>query len=287
VLQTYQSTTNGPSTTTSSSGSTAEQAKDKAKEQVQQTAGQARGALRGQVDQRSTEAGERVHGVASDVRSVGEQLREQGKDQPAKLAEQAADRAERLGTYLRDSDADRILGDVEDFGRRQPWAIIAGGIAIGVVASRFLKASSSRRYEQRFESGYESSRRLPARTSDVSPRSGLGTTGGGYGAADDLGTTRTGLAGTGDLGTTGDLGRTGAGIGAADELGTTGTRTGDLGTTRDLGNPRVGGDLGATHRDLDESVRGRGAENVSLTGGVMPADEPGAVSARRSDEGIR
>ena len=89
---------------------------------------------------------------------MGETLREQGKDQPAKLADQAADRAERLGSYLEESDADRILGDVEDFGRRQPWAVIAGGIAVGLVASRFLKASSSRRYEQR------TSGQLPERT---------------------------------------------------------------------------------------------------------------------------
>ena len=83
------------------------------------------------------------------MRSVSESLREQGKDQPAKLAEQAADRAERLGSYLKESDADRILGDVEDFGRRQPWAVIAGGVALGLVASRFLKASSIDRYERR------------------------------------------------------------------------------------------------------------------------------------------
>jgi len=87
--------------------------------------------------------------MASDVRAVSASLREQGKDQPAKLAEQAADRAERLGSYLRESDADRILGDVEDFGRRQPWAVIAGGVTLGLVASRFLKASSIDRYEQR------------------------------------------------------------------------------------------------------------------------------------------
>jgi hypothetical protein len=126
---------------------------DQAKEKAQAAAGQAKekagSQLRSQVDQRSTEAGGRVGGIASDVRAVGESLRERGKDQPAKLAEQAADRAERLGSYLKDSDADRILGDVEDFGRRQPWAVIAGGVAIGLVASRFLKASSIDRYEKR------------------------------------------------------------------------------------------------------------------------------------------
>ena len=158
-MQTYTPPTdNGPAST--DSGSTAEQAKEKAKEQAQQAAGQAKTTLRSQVDQRSTQAGERVGGFASDARSVGEQLRQQGKEQPAKLAEQAAERAERLGDYLKNNDADRILGDVEDFGRRQPWVVIAGGVAVGLVASRFLKASSSRRYEQR----RQSTAQLPART---------------------------------------------------------------------------------------------------------------------------
>jgi hypothetical protein len=154
-LQTYTTPTgNGPAS--GEQQSTADQAKDKAREQAQQ----AKGALRSQVDQRSTEAGEKVGGMASDVRSVGDQLREQGKDQPAKLADQAADRAERLGSYLQDNDADRILGDLEDFGRRQPWAVVAGGVALGLVASRFLKASSSRRYEERSRTAGQ----LPART---------------------------------------------------------------------------------------------------------------------------
>ena len=158
-MQTYTTPTgNGP--TTAEGGSTAEQAKEKAKDQAQQAAGQAKSTMRSQVDQRSTEAGERVGGVASDARSVAEQLRQQGKDQPAKLAEQAADRAERLGDYLKNSDADRILQDVEDFGRRQPWAVIAGGVALGLVASRFLKASSTRRYDERRASRAQ----LPART---------------------------------------------------------------------------------------------------------------------------
>jgi ElaB/YqjD/DUF883 family membrane-anchored ribosome-binding protein len=132
-----------------SESSTTGQAKEKAQEAAGQAKQKAGSQLRSQVDQRSTDAGHRVGGLASDVRAVGESLREQGKDQPAKLAEQAADRAERLGSYLKESDADRILGDVEDFGRRQPWAVIAGGVAVGLVASRFLKASSIDRYERR------------------------------------------------------------------------------------------------------------------------------------------
>jgi hypothetical protein len=80
------------------------------------------------------------------MRRVGETLREEGKDGPAKAAQQAAEQAERAGRWLQESDADRILRDVEDFGRRKPWAVALGGLALGIAAARFMKASSSERY---------------------------------------------------------------------------------------------------------------------------------------------
>ena len=126
----------------------AQEVAGQAQEKAQQAAGQAKGRMREQVDQRSTQAGERVNETAGDIRTVGEELRKQGKEQPAKVADQLAERGEKLGGYLRDSDADRILGDVEDFGRSQPWAVMLGGLALGFAASRFLKASSESRYEQ-------------------------------------------------------------------------------------------------------------------------------------------
>jgi hypothetical protein len=118
-----------------------------AQEKAQEAAGQAKNRLAAEVDQRSTQAGEQLRSTAGDVRSVGDELRKQGKDKPAQLAERAAERVERLGGYLHQSDGDRILRDVEDFGRRNPWAVMAGGLAAGFLASRFLKASSSRRYQ--------------------------------------------------------------------------------------------------------------------------------------------
>ena len=137
-------------------GEVAGQAQEKAQElagqaseQAQQAAGQAKERLREQLDQRSTQAGEQVTSQASDIRSVAEQLREQGKDKPAQLAEKAAERVERVGSYLTEANADRMLGDVEDFARQRPWAVIAGGMALGFAASRFLKASSTDRYYSR------------------------------------------------------------------------------------------------------------------------------------------
>ena len=118
-----------------------------AREKAQEGAERAREGLRGQVDQRSTQAGQQVRQQSDDIRSVAQQLREQGKEGPAKLADQAADRAQKVGSWLEDSDGDQILGDVEDFARRNPWAVALGGLALGFAASRVLRASSTDRYQ--------------------------------------------------------------------------------------------------------------------------------------------
>src|SRR3954451_22007253 len=171
----------GTTTTADGPSSATEQVKGRAQEGAQQ----AKRSVRDQVDQRSTEVGHRVGSTAQDIRSVSEELRKQGKDQPAKLAEQAAQRAESLGDYLQRSDGDAILRDIEDFGRQRPWAIIAGGVALGFAASRFLKASSSRRYESS-SSWSNGTRSLTAgapttRTGMAPGDAGYGQTGPGYG----------------------------------------------------------------------------------------------------------
>src|SRR3954451_10980072 len=96
---------------------------DQVKEKAQQAGDQARGRVRDEVDRRSTEAGEQATTVAEAIRQSAQHLREQGNAQAAKPIEQAADRVERAGHGLRDSDGDRILRDVEDFGRRNPLAV--------------------------------------------------------------------------------------------------------------------------------------------------------------------
>jgi hypothetical protein len=140
--------------TDAGSGSTTEQVKDQvrekaevAREKAQGAAQQARSRFRDQVDQRSTQAGERLSGTAADVRSVAQELRRQGKEAPARLAEQAAGQADRVADYLKGASGERLLRDVEDLARGKPWAVAAGGLVLGFVASRFLKASSSRRYQ--------------------------------------------------------------------------------------------------------------------------------------------
>jgi hypothetical protein len=103
--------------------------------------------VREQVDTRSTEAGSQLQATAQAVRRTSEQLRGEGKETPAKVVDAVADRTERLGGYLTSSDADRILRDAEDVARRQPWLVAFGGAVLGFLAARFVKASSSRRFE--------------------------------------------------------------------------------------------------------------------------------------------
>jgi hypothetical protein len=159
---------------------------EQAKERVQETAQQARGRLREQVDQRSTQAGRQVNTVADDVRSVAEGLRTQGKDKPAQYAEQAADRVQSAGRWLEQKDGDELLRDVEDFARRNPWAVAVGGLVVGLAASRFLKASSSERYRTSLSDGATraggstNGRTEPASLSAEPMPSGRATTGASF-----------------------------------------------------------------------------------------------------------
>ena len=67
----------------------AQAAAGQAQEKAQQAAGQAQDKVREQLDQRSTQLAEQVNGQASDLRSVSEALRDQGKDRPAEAVRSA------------------------------------------------------------------------------------------------------------------------------------------------------------------------------------------------------
>jgi ElaB/YqjD/DUF883 family membrane-anchored ribosome-binding protein len=126
------------------------QAQQQVQEKAQQVTSQAGDKVREQVGHRSTQAGEQIQSVGEALRSSGNQLREQGKEGPAKVVDGAAGRIDSLSSYLRDSDADRILDDVESWVRRRPWAAAGIGFLAGFLGSRFLKASSSNRYESQY-----------------------------------------------------------------------------------------------------------------------------------------
>lgn len=119
-----------------------------AQEKAVELKDQGRSKLSQSLDQRTNQAGEQARKMAQALRQSSEQLRGQGEsNQAAVVAEGAADRIERFGGYLAQTSGDELLRDAESFARRRPWMVAGIGLVAGLAASRFLKASSERRYE--------------------------------------------------------------------------------------------------------------------------------------------
>jgi ElaB/YqjD/DUF883 family membrane-anchored ribosome-binding protein len=110
------------------------------------------------LDQRTNEAGVQARKMAQALRRSGQQLSNEGNGQQAAgLAEGAADRIERLSGYLERTSGAELVRDLEDFARRRPWMVAGIGLVAGLAASRFLKASSERRYDGSARAGGGSS----------------------------------------------------------------------------------------------------------------------------------
>lgn len=121
-------------------------------ETVQEQASQAKekGAeqLRAQLDERTTQVGERARTLADALRRSGDDVEQQtgGGDASTRLVSGLADRLDQAGNYLVGARGDDLLRDAEQFARRRPWLVAGTAAVAGFVASRFLKASSERRY---------------------------------------------------------------------------------------------------------------------------------------------
>ncbi|HEX3464360.1 MAG TPA: hypothetical protein VHS78_09970 [Candidatus Elarobacter sp.] len=158
------------------------------RETAQNAVNQGKSLLGKQIDERSTQIGQQIGSVAQELRNVGDQLRQNG---PAGLAagyvDQAAELVERLGSYLQDADSERLIGDLEQIARKNPWGIAAGALVLGFAASRFLKTTSARRYR-----GYDDASSYGGETSSYGGGMSYGGgasygSDGGYGAGSSYG----------------------------------------------------------------------------------------------------
>ena len=139
----------------------AQELASQAKERAQDLQGRATRQVRSQIDTHSTRIGDHVSSFGHALRAAGDRLDSEGNSSGSDAANRAAEQADRLASYLRDSDSDRLLADAERFARMRPWAAGGLGLVAGFVAARFLKASSEGRY-----AGAQSARRdadLPLR----------------------------------------------------------------------------------------------------------------------------
>ena len=114
--------------------------------------GREAGQRAGQLLERGTEIGLKqadrgLNAAASGAATMANSIRrvslDMETDQPqlADFALTAADQAEALATYLRGTDMRQMIGNVEDFARRQPLLFVGGAFLLGMATSRFIKAA--------------------------------------------------------------------------------------------------------------------------------------------------
>jgi len=163
----------------------AKQQAHKVMEQTQQKAGemmeQARDKTKSWAEQQLDTSANSLNGVARAVRETGQHMREQ-HDNPvhnyADFVEGSADAIERAASYLRETNVDQMVGEVERFARRQPALFLGIAAALGFFAVRFLKSSGST--DGRGQMGYNPDRQLPVpshTTEIIGDNTNYGTTG--------------------------------------------------------------------------------------------------------------
>lgn len=115
------------------------------------------------IDEQKSNLASNLAGVADSIRQIGDSFSDE--KQPTGVAKLTsdysstlADKVEQASSYLEDKDLSQLMNDVEDFAHRNPALFLGGAFALGIVAARFLKSSSSNqalmrrpRYERKGE----------------------------------------------------------------------------------------------------------------------------------------
>lgn len=119
----------------------AQEVAGEAKSQAQAAAGQAKEQAAARVDEKSTQVGQQIGSQAAAIDGVAGELRKQGKDGPANIAEQAAEKVKNVGDYLEQADGEKLVETAQQVARDNPAAAAAVGAAAGFAAGRVIKAS--------------------------------------------------------------------------------------------------------------------------------------------------
>ena len=92
----------------------------------------------------ASRAGERLRSVAGALRAASDTLDEEGEGWLAQYARERASQVDDMSGYLGESDASRMVSDIEEKARANPAAFLGGTLATGFVVGRFLRSSSRR-----------------------------------------------------------------------------------------------------------------------------------------------
>ena len=97
--------------------------------------------VRRRIEERTHGAGERTSEVAKLLRSSERDVRSRDSSLAGDVLESIAQPLDAVGRYLRESDTDRLLADIESLARRVPLTFTVTGFLLGFSTGRFLRAS--------------------------------------------------------------------------------------------------------------------------------------------------
>jgi hypothetical protein len=130
---------------------------DQAREQTGQAMDEVRGNAFQMMDQQKHRAADGLGSVASALRQTGDNLQNGDQGAIGQYANRAADTVDQLAQQIRDKSVDQLFSEAEQFARREPEIFLGGAVLLGLLASRFLKASARRSQMNRAYGNYGSS----------------------------------------------------------------------------------------------------------------------------------
>lgn len=128
--------------------SEAEHVRQMAEGKVSELTGQAKQVGRRMVDEKKQAITGELGLLTNALSSASQKLHAENNDAIAQYADMAIDRVERFRTQLEGKDVEDLIDDFQSFTRRQPAIVFGGLFVAGLVAMRFLKASSHERTER-------------------------------------------------------------------------------------------------------------------------------------------
>ncbi len=123
----------------------AQEVAGQAKEHARAAAEQAKSQAAARVDEKSTQVGRQIGSQGEALEGVAGELRRQGKEGQAKVAEQAAEKVKQAGEYLQQADGESLVQTAANVARENPAAAAAVGAAAGFAAGRVIKGIQPRR----------------------------------------------------------------------------------------------------------------------------------------------
>jgi hypothetical protein len=123
-------------------GKQSQEAVSQAQDQAVKLVGMAREQATTQVATQKERAAGVLGALGTALQDTSRQVREQDETAIADYIDQAAAQVEQLSTMLREQDIGQLIDSAQQFARRQPMLFVAATIAVGFVATRFLKSSS-------------------------------------------------------------------------------------------------------------------------------------------------